>query len=134
MAAAAEPAALRKQVERLLARQRALVRELLALRDQMQGSVFARYGTCGKRGCACREGRGHGPYFVLSTRGRAGGAFVYLTRGQAQQARHLVAAGRSYRQGLARLKALNDELLALMKRYQRAQAKAGGRRLGVAAA
>ena len=48
--------------------------------------------------------------------------------------RRLVAAGRSYRLGMTRLKALNAELLELMKRYQRALARSGGRRLGMAAA
>ena len=129
-----DPATLRKQVQRQLARQQELVRGLLALREQAQGSVFTRYGTCGKEGCACGEGRGHGPYFVLSARGKAGGGFVYLSREQAREARRLVAAGRSYRVGMARLKAMNDELLDLMKRYQRALAKSGGRKLGMAAA
>ena len=129
-----DPAALRKQVQRQLARQRALVEDLLALRAQVQGSVFARYGTCGKEACACRTGRGHGPYVVLSTRGRGRSAFVYLPRDKAREARQLVAAARSYRQGMAQLKALNDTLLDLMRRYQRAVARLGGRRLGIQAA
>lgn len=132
--AAPDPASLRRQVERQLARQRALVKELLALREQVQGSVFARYGTCGKEGCGCREGKGHGPYVVLSTRGRGRGAFVYLRKDQAREARQLVAAARSYRQGMSQLKALNEALLDLMRRYQRAATRAAGRRLGVEAA
>lgn len=132
--ASADPGALRKQVQRQLARQRALVKELLALRDQVQGSVFARYGTCGKEACACRTGKGHGPYVVLSTRGRGRSAFVYLRRDQARAARQLVAAARSYRQGMAQLKSLNESLLDLMRRYQRAVARAAGRRMGLEAA
>ena len=129
-----DPASIRKQVQRQLARQQELVRELLAQREQVHGSVFARYGTCGKEGCACREGKGHGPYFVLSARGKSGSGFLYLSKEQAQEARRLVAAARAYRSGVARLKALNDELVDLMKRYQRALAKTGGRKLGMAAA
>lgn len=129
-----DPASIRKQVQRQLARQQELVRELLAQREQVQGSVFARYGTCGKEGCACRDGKGHGPYFVLSARGKSGSGFLYLSKEQAQEARRLVAASRAYRSGVARLKALNDELVDLMKRYQRALAKSGGRKLGMAAA
>ena len=132
--AVSDPASLRRQVERQLARQQALVKELLSLREQVPGSVFARYGTCGKEGCGCREGKGHGPYVVLSTRGRGRGAFVYLSPDQAREARQLVAAARAYRQGLRQLKALNDALIALMRRYQRAVARAAGRRLGVEAA
>jgi hypothetical protein len=132
--ASSDPAGLRKQVQRQLARQRVLVKELLGLREQVQGSVFARYGTCGKAGCACRSGRGHGPYVVLSTRGRGRSTFVYLPRDKASQARQLVAAARSYRQGMAQLKALNETLLGLMRRYQRAVTRVGGRRMGVQAA
>jgi hypothetical protein len=134
MAAAHDPSSLRKQVQRQLVRQRALVKELLALRDQVQGSVFARYGTCGKEACACRTGKGHGPYTVLSTRGGGRAAFVYLSRDQTRAARQFVAAGRSYRQGMAQLKAINESLLDLMRRYQRAVARSCGRRLGVHAA
>jgi hypothetical protein len=131
---ASDPSVLRKQVRRLLARQSALVKALLALREQVPGSVFARYGTCGKEACACRTGRGHGPYTVLSTRGGGRAAFVYLRRDQARTARELVAAGRSYRQGMSQLKAINETLLDTMRRYQRAVARSAGRRLGVNAA
>jgi hypothetical protein len=129
-----DAASLRKQVERHLARQRALVKELLALREQVQGSVFARYGTCGKEGCGCRTGKGHGPYTVLSTRGGGKAAFVYLRRDQARDARQLVAAARTYRQGMGQLKAINETLLDLMRRYQRAVARTAGRRMGIQAA
>jgi hypothetical protein len=129
-----DPASLRRQVEKQLARQRELVQELLALREQVPGSVFARYGTCGKASCACRTGQGHGPYTVLSTRGGGGASFVYLRRGQARSARALVAAGRSYRQGMKQLKAINESLLDLMRRYQKAVARSSGRKLGVRAA
>ena len=96
--------------------------------------MFARYGTCGKEACGCRTGRGHGPYTVLSTRGGGRATFVYLSRGQARTARELVAAGRSYRQGMSQLKQINETLLDAMRRYQRAVARSAGRRLGVRAA
>ena len=100
----------------------------------MAGSVFARYGTCGKESCGCRSGRGHGPYTVLSTREAGRSSFVYLRRDQARAARELVAAGRSYRQGMSQLKEINETLLDLMRRYQRAVARTAGRRFGVHAA
>lgn len=129
-----EAAALRKQVQRHLARQRELVRELLAVREQVQGSVFERYGRCGKAACACGSGKGHGPYYVLSSKRAEGSGFVYLDRTQARQVKQLVGAARDYRRGLAELKALNDALLDLMRRYQKAQARAGVRKLSIKAA
>jgi hypothetical protein len=129
-----EAAALRKQVQKHLARQRELVRALLAVREQVQGSVFERYGRCGKGGCACRDGKGHGPYYVLSSKGEQGSGFVYLDRDQARQARQLVEASRDFRQGLGELKVLNDELVDLLRRYQKSQARAATRKLSGRAA
>jgi hypothetical protein len=129
-----DAAALRKQVQRHLARQRELVGALLAMREQLHGSVFERYGRCGKAACACGSGKGHGPYYVLSSKRPEGAGFVYLDRDQARQAKELVAASRAYRRGLAELKALNEALLDLMRRYQKAQARAGARKLSATAA
>jgi hypothetical protein len=127
------PEVLRHRVRALLAEQRALVSSLLALREQLQGSVFARYGVCGKPGCLCREGRRHGPYYVFSARLAGRGAFAYLTPGQVRDARSLLGRHREFRKGLARLKRLNEELVHLLRRYQEATSRRGGRRLGIVA-
>ena len=123
----------RIRVREKLADQRTLVAGLLALREQAEGSLFARYAECGKESCVCRTGRKHGPYYVLSSRqpGRAG--FAYLDEGQLAAARELVKRHRAFRAGLRRLRRLNEDLLTLLRRYQAAQARRGGRRLGTAA-
>ena len=120
-----------KRILRLLTRQRALVSTLLELRRQLRGSVFTRYGTCGKAGCACREGEGHGPYFVLSTRSAGAGGFAYLDARQAAEARTRVAGYRRFRGGLRRLRTLNRELLEALQRYQEAVARREGLRMGL---
>lgn len=120
-----------QRVRRLLTRQRALVSSLLELRGQLRGSVFTRYGTCGKAGCACRDGQGHGPYFVLSTRSGGAGGFAYLDARQAAEARRRVAGYRRFRSGMRRLKTLNGELLEALKRYQEAVARREGLRMGL---
>ena len=111
-----------------------MVRSLLEARAQLPGSVFTRYGRCGKPGCACRRGPGHGPYYVFSSRSRGKGGFAYLDASRAREARGLVARARSFRTGLRRLQKLNLELLDLLRRYQIAMANRGGQRLGVAKA
>jgi hypothetical protein len=121
-----------RRVRELLAEQRALVSSLLALRQQLQGSLFTRWGRCGKEGCACRTGRGHGPYYVLSTRSGGQGGFAYLERGQAAQARRLVGGYREFRKGLRRLRVLNRELMRRMGRYQQAATRQAQRRVGLA--
>jgi hypothetical protein len=108
-----------------------VVRSLLELREQLQGSLFARYGICGKEGCACRQGHKHGPYWVLSTRSAGKGEFTYLERDTARRARDLVRKHREFRSGMQRLRRLNLELVDLLKRYQADASKRTGRRLGL---
>jgi hypothetical protein len=124
-----DPETLRERVRARLADQRALVLRLLHLREQLPGSLFARYGTCGKENCACRTGEKHGPYFVLSTRSGGKGGFQYLEDEQADEARSLVDRHREFQDGLKRLRKLNVELVSLLRRYQAAMARQGQRRI-----
>ena len=124
---------LRRRVRERLGEQRALVQSLLRQRELLQGSLFLRYGECGKEGCACRQGRRHGPYYVLSSRSRGKGGFSYLEARQVSEARTLVGRYRAFRRGLRRLKRLNIDLVALLQRYQDAATRRGGRRLGLGA-
>jgi hypothetical protein len=126
------PDAIRRRVRRLLAEQRLLVQSLLRLRDQLQGSLFTRYGECGKLNCACRSGEKHGPYYVLSTRAAGRAGFAYVESGKLDVAREHVDGYRRFRRGLRRLKTLNEQLVRLLKRYQAVAARRGGRRLGLA--
>lgn len=125
---------IRKRVRERLLEQRRLVQSLLALREQLQGSLFARYGECGKETCVCRTGRKHGPYYVLSQRSGGKGGFAYLEGRRVEQARGLVARHREFRAGMRRLRKVNLELVALLRRYQDAMSRQGGRRLGLSAA
>ena len=118
---------LRALVRARLAEQRSLVASLLRLRAQVAGSLFVRYGQCGKPGCACRAGRGHGPYYVLSRRQRGRSTFDYLDAAAARRAREGVARHRRFQQGLRRLRRLNLSLVELLRRFQEAE-RAGGRR------
>lgn len=126
-----EPEGLRKRIQARLREQRLLVRSLLGLREQLAGSLFARYGECGKEGCACRQGQKHGPYYVLSTRSGGKGGFTYLEESQADQVREMVKSHREFKSGMRRLQKLNADLVLLMKRYQAATSQKVGRRLGV---
>ena len=127
------PESIRDRVRARLVEQRSLVRELLQKRELLAGSLFERWGVCGKEGCACRTGQKHGPYYVLSTRTGGRGGFSYLDSGQMGEARTLVKAYREYRAGLRRLRRVNDQVLELLRRYQEETARRGGRRVGVIA-
>jgi len=127
------PESIQKRVRARLQLQRALVEELLRQREQLAGSLFVRFGVCGKEGCVCRTGQKHGPYYVLSTRSGGRGGFAYLEAARLQEARGLVKAYREYRSGMRRLRRVNDDLVALLRRYQEATARRGGLRVGVSA-
>jgi len=124
---------IRGRVQQRLREQRLLVRELLRQREQLRGSLFARYGVCGKENCVCRSGQRHGPYYVLSTRTGGKGAFSYLEGPRAEEARELVRRHREFKAGLRRLRRVNTELMALLRRYQQVMARRGVRRMGLPA-
>jgi len=126
------PDEIRQRVRTSLQQQRALVTDLLRRRELLAGSLFVRFGVCGKEGCVCRTGQKHGPYYVLSTRSGGRGGFAYLEAGRMSEARELVRAYRDYRAGMRRLRRVNDQLVALLRRYQEATTKRGSRRVGVA--
>ncbi len=129
------PDQIRVRIRETLAGQRRLVASLLRLREQLQGSLFVRYGQCGKAGCACQgEGRRHGPYYVLSARSGGRGSFSYLDAPTARGARQQVARYRAFRSGLKALQKVNGSLVDLLRRYQRAQLEVTMRRLGLPAA
>src|SRR5262245_56704111 len=120
-----------RRVRELLGEQRELVSSLLVLRQQLQGSLFRRWGRCGKAGCACASGKGHGPYYVFSSRSGGTGGFTYLERDQVATTRRLVVGYKQFRKGLRRLRVLNQELLRRMDRYQQAASRQSQRRVGL---
>jgi hypothetical protein len=126
-----DPEAIRQRVRTKLQEQRALVEEMLRRREQLAGSLFVRFGVCGKEGCACRTGRKHGPYYVLSTRSAGRGGFSYLDEQQMAEARALVKAYREYRAGMRRLGRVGEQLVLLLRRYQEATTREGTRRVGL---
>ncbi len=129
---ATTPDEIRQRVRTRLQEQRTLVEELLRRREQLAGSLFVRFGVCGKQTCVCRTGQKHGPYYVLSTRSGGRGGFAYLEASRMSEARELVKSYRDYRAGMRRLRKVNDQLVALLRRYQQATTRRGSRRVGVA--
>jgi len=125
------PEEIRQRVRERLQEQRVLVEDLLRRRAQLSGSLFVRFGVCGKEGCVCRTGQKHGPYYVLSTRSAGKGGFAYLAAEQMGEARELVRAYRDYRSGMRRLRKLGEQLVVLLRRYQEVSTRQGTRRVGL---
>lgn len=56
-----------KSASTLRRRRTILAKKLLALAPQiLRGSLIERYKRCGKPGCKCADGPGHGPKYYLS--------------------------------------------------------------------
>lgn len=55
-----------KPTKTLRRRQKTLIRRLPELTAVLRGSLIERYKRCGKPGCSCAQGRGHGPKYYLS--------------------------------------------------------------------
>jgi hypothetical protein len=119
----------REQIRRRLQEQRQLTQFLLRQREQLGGSLFIRYGVCGKADCACRNGKGHGPYYVWSTRSGGAGGFIYLSRDEWEKAKDLVARSREFRRGLMRLRRVSAEVTSLLRRYQEKSSNVAARAL-----
>src|SRR5712675_3309700 len=51
---------------KLRKRRAQLLRQMPALETLLRGSLIERYKRCGKPGCKCAEGPGHGPKYYLS--------------------------------------------------------------------
>jgi hypothetical protein len=55
-----------KPTAALRKRRRDLLRRLPPLKAILRGSLIERYKRCGKPGCKCADGPGHGPKYYLS--------------------------------------------------------------------
>ena len=61
------PLSIRKKPSNALRKRRqTLLGKLPPLAGILRGSLIERYKPCGKPGCKCAKGRGHGPKFYLS--------------------------------------------------------------------
>ena len=107
-----------------------LVDSLLQEREQIRGSLFARFAVCGKQGCVCAQGERHGPYYVLSNRSGGEGAFIYLKDEQVSRIRELVNRNRRFKKGLKRLKGLSARLHELFERYESTATRVGQKQVG----
>lgn len=93
-------------------RRNALVRRLPPLQSILRGSLIERYKRCGKPGCKCAEGRGHGPKYYLSVSFPGQRPQMdYVPQETYPQATEFVANYRRAREILEEICAINRELL-----------------------
>ena len=105
---------LRKQSSVVLRRRRRqLLRQMPPLDRLLRGSLIERYKPCGKPGCKCARGPGHGPKYYLSvSRYGQRPQMDYIPQDYYRQSAEFLANYRQLRQLLDEICAINHELLA----------------------
>lgn len=93
-------------------RRDALVRQLPPLKSILRGSLIERYKPCGKPGCRCADGPGHGPKYYLSVSypGRPP-QMDYVPQQDCGQAADFIANYHRVREILEQICEINRELL-----------------------
>ena len=95
----------------------ALLRKLPDLEQLIRGSLIERYKRCGKPGCRCAKGDGHGPKHYLSTH-QAGGIplMEYVPQSYEKQVKEYLENFRRVREVLDEICQINQELLRRRER------------------
>ncbi len=106
-----------KTASSLRRRRKALLRRLPDLETVLRGSLIERYKRCGKPGCHCAEGPGHGPKYYLSV-SRSGQRPVmeYVPQEFRDQVEASLANHRRLREIVEEIARINRELLRRRKR------------------
>jgi hypothetical protein len=93
-------------------RRQALLRQLPPLKAILRGSLIERYKRCGKPGCKCAEGLGHGPKYYLSvSRSGLRPQMDYVTQESHDQVAEFIANYHRAREILEAISEINRELL-----------------------
>ena len=93
-------------------RRQALLRQLPPLQAILRGSLIERYKRCGKPGCKCADGRGHGPKYYLSVSYPGSPPQMdYVPQQDYEQATEFIANYHRAREILEEICEINRELL-----------------------
>ena len=98
-------------------RRKALLRKLPNLEAVLKGSLVERFKRCGKPGCKCAQGRGHGPKYYLSiSQTGARPLMEYVPQQYHDQVQQYLANHHRVREILTEICAINQELLRRRER------------------
>jgi hypothetical protein len=96
----------------LLARRRRLAARLGHAEWLLAGSLVEQTRRCGKRGCRCVDGEGHGPYAYFAPRTGGRGRLRYVPAALAEVVHRYLRTGDEVVAVVAEISAINAELLA----------------------
>src|SRR5438093_6594824 len=99
-------------------RRQALLRQLPPLKAVLRGSLIERFKRCGKPGCKCAQGPGHGPKYYLSiSQPGARPQMDYVPVEYAQQVSEYLRNFQQVRQLLEQICNANRELLRRLAKF-----------------
>src|SRR5260221_13338325 len=96
----------------LLARRRALAARLGDVERVLAGSLAEQTRRCGKPGCRCAAGEGHGPYAYFTPRAAGRRRARYVPAALVEAVRGYLRGGSRAEAGPAEISAIHAELLA----------------------
>jgi len=95
----------------LLARRRRLAAKLGDVEQVLIGSLAEQARRCGKPGCGCAEGAGHGPYVYFTPKPAGRGRSKYVPANLLVAVRARLTRGEQVTEVLSGISAINAELL-----------------------
>ena len=106
-----------KSTRALRQRQKALLRRLPPVQAVLRGSLVARYKRCGKPGCKCANGPGHGPkYYLTVSFPKRPPEMAYVPEAFQETVKKYLENYRKAKEILEELSSINRELLRRRER------------------
>lgn len=102
----------KKSASALRSRRTRLLRTLASTAHLLRGSLIERYLRCGKPGCRCAQGEGHGPKFYLSVSFAGHRAQMdYVRQGDCERVSRCLSNHQQLRAAIEEICQINGELL-----------------------
>ena len=106
-----------KTTRALRQKQKALLKRLPPLQEILRGSLVERYKRCGKPGCKCANGPGHGPkYYLTVSFPKRPPEMAYVPEAFQEKVKEYLENYRKAKEILEELSSINRELLRRRER------------------
>jgi len=81
-------------------------------------SLVESYLPCGKKGCRCKQGFPHGPYYCLTQHRKGKTKNIYIPKEHLSKISPLAERYKTYETSLTRIRNLNQQILGLLKEIE----------------
>lgn len=87
------------------------IKQLFGNLDFIQGTMVSLYRRCGKKGCACQKGDGHGPAYYISIKENNKTRMVYIPTVLEKEVRKRMVKHRKVKRLLREISRINIQTL-----------------------